>query len=127
MNPDNCYVAIIDDEESVRRALHRLLASAGYASNTFGSGDAFLESLKQRTPSCAILDFHMSGMDGLEVLTRLKKIGAAVPVLVISGHEESETKPRALAAGAELYLQKPVEGDLLLVAIERLIAGKSPA
>jgi len=123
MTRESFYIAIVDDEESVRRALGRLLTSAGYGAQTFGSGEAFLASLSRGTPACLILDFFMPAMNGVEVLKRLKKSKHSIPVIVISGHDESDTAPRALAAGAGCFLHKPVEGDLLLSAVESAVAG----
>ena len=117
MARDSFYIAIVDDEESVRRAISRLLISAGYAARGFESGDAFLESLTHESPSCVILDFYMPAMNGPEILAKLKKQARTIPVIVISGSGAADTGPRALAAGAGSFLLKPVEGDLLLETI----------
>ena len=64
-------VAVVDDEECIRKALHRLMISAGLAVKTFASGAEFLDSLKRQRPSCVVLDLHMPGVSGFEVQSRL--------------------------------------------------------
>src|SRR5262249_44402564 len=93
-------VAIVDDDTSVRRALARLLNAASFDATTFGSGQAFLESLATGTPDVVVLDLHMPGMNGLDVLAALTRAGLAVPVIMITGHASPETQARCQAAGA---------------------------
>ena len=89
-------VAIVDDEQSVRKALERLLRSAGYSVEAFGSGNEFLDSIRMRKPDCVVLDLHMPEMDGFEVQTQLVERGARVPVVVITGHDSPKNHERAL-------------------------------
>jgi FixJ family two-component response regulator len=112
-------VAIVDDEEPIRKALGRLLSSAGFDVETFPSGAAFLESLANRTPHCVVLDLHMPLMNGFDVQTRLAASpGIPVPVVIITGHDSDETRDRALAGRPVAYLRKPVDDQTLLDAIE---------
>ena len=111
-------IAIVDDDESVRRALTRLLRSAGLDVESFPSGDEFLESIPTRRPDCVVLDLHMPGLSGFEVQTRLAKSSTPVPVVIITGHDSTETRARALAAQPLAYLRKPVNDQTLLDAIE---------
>lgn len=112
-------VAIVDDEEPVRKALGRLLSSAGLDVETFPSGAAFLESLKNHSPDCVVLDLHMPLMNGFEVQARLAAPrGMPVPVVIITGHDSDETRERALATRPVAYLRKPVDDQTLLDAIE---------
>ena len=111
-------IAIVDDDESVRRALTRLLRSAGLDVESFPSGDEFLESIPTRRPDCVVLDLHMPGLSGFEVQVRLAKSSAPVPVVIITGHDSTETRARALAAQPLAYLRKPVNDQTLLDAIE---------
>lgn len=116
-------IVVVDDEESLRKALARLLRSAGFAAETFNSGATFLESVRTRTPSCVVLDLHMPGMNGFEVQAELARTGARVPVIVITGHDTPEARARAIGQGAVAYLRKPVDDTLLLGAINSAIAG----
>lgn len=120
-------VAIVDDEESVRTALRRLVRSAGLDVETFATGRQFLESLKSGRPDCVILDLHMPQINGFAVLSRLKELHNDVPVVAITGHDTPETRERALAGGAKAYLRKPVDDKALLSAIESASAGARKA
>lgn len=121
-------VAVVDDEESVRTALQRLLRSAGLGVATFASGAEFLESLKSDSsrPDCVVLDLHMPQINGFAVLARLATLQNSVPVVAITGHDTPETRQRALAGGAKAYLRKPVDDKALLGAIQ-VAAGGSQA
>lgn len=115
-------IAVVDDEEPVRRAMERLLRSAGFAAETFASGDAFMESLKHRRPDCVILDLHMPGMSGFEVQARLAQMADRPPILILTGHELEDTRMRvASIGGVHAFLRKPVDGQVLLDAIESAV------
>lgn len=117
MKPVRANIAVLDDEEPVRKALERLLRSAGMRVEVFKTGGDFLHSLATSSPDCLVLDLHMAGVNGFEVLTRLKAIGASLPVVVITGHDTPEARSRAEAEGAKAYLLKPVDERSLLDAI----------
>jgi FixJ family two-component response regulator len=112
-------VAIVDDEDSVRRALERLLRSAGIDPEVFSSGENFLASLGGRRPDCVVLDLHMPGVTGFDVQARLNASGLRIPVIIITGHDSAESRDRVSALGACAYLRKPVGAKVLLEAIER--------
>jgi FixJ family two-component response regulator len=114
-------IAIVDDEEPVRKALTRLLRSAGLDVETFPSGVEFLESLSMRRPDCVVLDLHMPQVDGFAVQARLAEAGNRLPVVIITGHDSDETRDRAMAAHPTAYLRKPVDDQTLLDAIELAI------
>lgn len=118
MSKTTPLIAIVDDEECVCKALTRLLRSAGLDVETFPSGVEFLESLPIRRPDCVVLDLHMPLMNGFEVQARLAKSSAPVPVVIITGHDSTETRDRALAGRPMAYLRKPVNDQTLLDAIE---------
>ncbi len=109
---------MVEDEESIRKALSRLLRSAGLEVEVFPSGVEFLGSLKHRHPSCVLLDLHMPAMDGFEVLGRLEQAGLRLPIIITTGHDTPETHDRVMAAKPAAYLRKPLDDQTLLDAIE---------
>ena len=120
-------VAIVDDDESVRRALQRLLHASDLIAETYASGQEFLDSLKsRRRPDCLVLDLQMPGMNGLEVQRELTNAGLRLPVVVITGHDEPGAGARCLSAGAAAYLRKPFDDRTILDAIAAAVAGPTP-
>lgn len=117
MSPAPPFIAVIDDEEAVRKALRRLLHSAGFAVETFGGGEEFLASLTRRQPDCAVLDLHMPDVSGFDVLERLAAAGTRLPVIVITGGDSPGAEARVLGSGASACLRKPISDRLLLAAI----------
>jgi FixJ family two-component response regulator len=120
------FVAVVDDEESVCRALERLLRSAGFNVETFGSGVDFVKSLASRQPACVVLDLHMPRMSGFDVQEHLIRAGAAVPIIVITGHDTSQSRDRVVGAGASAYLRKPVDDQALLDAVHKAVPSIDP-
>ena len=122
MQSEPCFVAVVDDEESVRKALGRLIRSAGFAVETFGSAVEFMQSLQRQRPDCVVLDLRMPVVGGSEVQSALARSGAALPVIIITGDDEPESRERALRLGACAYLRKPVDDAALIEAIQGAIA-----
>lgn len=114
-------VSIIDDDFSVRRALRRLVAAAGFSVETFASGGEFLDSDSLGRSHCIVLDIHLGGLSGFDVQERLKEMGVQVPVIFITAHDDAATHARVNGSGAVAYLRKPFEEHALLDAIERAI------
>jgi FixJ family two-component response regulator len=110
-------VAVVDDDDSVRRSTRRLLHAAGFEVETYSCGTEFLDAVKHRRPSCVILDLHMPGPSGLEVQRSLSASGLDIPVIFITADDDPGARDRALQAGAVSYLSKPVLGEALLDAI----------
>jgi len=127
MMKSRCHVAIVDDDQSVRKALERLLRASGLDAETFGSAHDFLASLPQGTtpPDCVVLDLQMPGTSGLDLQRQMARFGLQLPIVVITGHDEPGMRARCLAAGASAYLRKPLEAETLLAAIEAAIAHAS--
>lgn len=117
MNAIRPQIAIVDDEHSVRRALERLLRSAGMSVEVFASGAEFLAARENRAFDCVVLDLHMPVLNGFEVLQRLARAQSSVGVVAITGHDTPEAGARALAAGALACLLKPIDEQVLLDAI----------
>jgi FixJ family two-component response regulator len=122
-----CFVAVVDDDEAVRRALSRLIRSLGFEAEAFASGEAFLAALASRTPDCVVLDLHMPKVSGFEVQARMAESGLRIPVIVITGHDSPETRARALGGGAAAYLCKPLDGLALREAIHTAVVDGTTA
>ena len=123
MTKDEPLLAVVDDDADVRVALTRLVASAGFAVETFASGAEFLRSVQDHEPDCVVLDLHMPEMSGFDVQGALAVDHAAVPVVVVTGHDTAEARARAMQMGAKAYLCKPVNDEALLAAIGGAIGG----
>ena len=119
------FVVVVDDDESVSRAIKRLLRSIGIAAETFASGDAFLDvlsSMPSYHPDCVILDVQMPGLNGLEVQRRLS--GRGMPVIFITAHDDISVREQALAGGAVAYLRKPFNDELFVRTVHAALKGK---
>ena len=119
------YVAIVDDEEPVRKALKRLLRASGLDAESYASGQAFLEAAALRAPDCVLLDLHMPRMSGLQVLRALQAARRALPIVVITAHDAPETREQCLAAGASAFLRKPLEEHELLDTITAALGART--
>jgi len=122
MSTSALLVAVVDDEESVRKALRRLLRSAGMQVEAFSSGQEFLNSLVNHQPDCLLLDLHMPGLTGLDVQRRLTEAQTVLPTIIITGHDQPGVANEALAAGASSYLTKPTDERVLLDAINHAVS-----
>lgn len=114
-------VAIVDDDEIVRRALRRMIASLSFDPVEFATGEAFLTALMAHTFSCALIDMHMPGLNGVDVVVRMRREGHEVPAIIITGGDVPKMRERCLKAGAADYLVKPVERETVSVAINSLL------
>ena len=110
-------IAVVDDEESVRKSLRRLLVASELDATVYASGQEFLDSLGARQPDCLVLDLQMPGLTGLEVQRALAGARVRFPTIIITAHDEPETRARCLAAGVVAYLCKPLHDELLLETI----------
>jgi len=120
------HVAVVDDEESVRKALMRLMRSVGLSVETFASGPEFLESIETHLPDCVVLDLHMPHMNGFNVQALLARKYAALPVIIITGDDLPQARQRAMEGGASAFLRKPVLDRILLDAISAATASPQP-
>ena len=111
-------IAIVDDDASVRRALQRLVESAGYTVQAFASAREFLDWLPQGQAACLVLDVHMDGMSGFDLQRRL-----AVPVIFITAHDDALTLERISKSRAAGHLRKPIDEQAVLSAIRTAVNG----
>ncbi|CAG9185814.1 response regulator transcription factor [Cupriavidus pampae] len=110
-------VYVVDDDDSVRRALSRLLIAHGYRVTTFASAQAFLDEADlDGAPACVLLDLQMPAMDGLMLQQGLQR---RMPVIFLSGHGNVARVVQAMQAGAIEFLEKPVSDTQLLAAVEK--------
>ena len=125
MNQRLPVIAVVDDEESVRRALGRLLRSAGFEVEAFAGGREFLDASDDWRIDCVILDLHMPPPNGFEVLERLAMRKAQPLAIVLTGHDSPMSRARATASGrVSQFLAKPIDGDVLLQAIHDVTASR---
>jgi FixJ family two-component response regulator len=110
----------VDDDLSVRRALRRLVGSAGHLVETFASAQEFLDAARWAAMGCLVLDVHMDGMSGFELQERLISDRCVVPIIFITAHDDTRTRERIRASGAAGYLGKPFDPQALLDAIHRV-------
>jgi FixJ family two-component response regulator len=110
-------VFVVDDDESVCKALRRLMKSAGIKVRTFTSAEDFLNQGCQNVPGCLVLDVRMPGIGGLELQKRLASSRCRMPIIFISAHEDINAREQGLRAGVIAFLQKPFEDQMLLEAV----------
>jgi FixJ family two-component response regulator len=118
MGKESFVVYVVDDDESVRRALKRLLKSTGYHAITFESAEHFMEAIAGRGRGCLVLDIRLPGMTGLDLQDKLASSGATYPIIFMTAHDNPQWQERAKKAGALAYLKKPFDEQALLGAIE---------
>ena len=116
-------VHIVDDDASFRTAIERRLRKAGYEVATYPSAQHLLDCLPNESElACILLDVRIPGLSGPELQARLSELGSALPIVFLTGYAEVQTTVRAIKAGAEDVLTKPVSSEELLGAIERALA-----
>ena len=123
MSSDKKQIYIVDDDESVCRALKLLMSTYGFAVKKFLFGEEFFSAVPKSPPGCLILDIHMPGLDGWDALRKLKETGFKHWVIIISGDKNGDLKEKALKEGAVGFLHKPFTDkaliDLIKVAFEK--------
>jgi FixJ family two-component response regulator len=114
-------VGIVDDDQSVRRSLRRLLKSAGYAAETFASAEDYLARELFDGPICLILDVRMPGLNGLDLQKELEARGGCEQIVFITGHSDVPTCREAMRNGAVDFLLKPFDSDELIDSAEKAL------
>jgi len=118
-------ISVVDDDQSVRESLGRLIRSVGYGVQVFGSAEEFLSASHGRQADCLILDIRMPGMSGLELQRELSASNCGLPVIFITAHgSDEQARARALGAGAVAYLLKPLREEEVLKAIDAALSSK---
>jgi FixJ family two-component response regulator len=116
-------VAIVDDDQSIQRALKDLMESAGLLALCFGSAEEFLESNQRNEIACLAADIRMPGMSGLDLQAKLKAQGCRIPIIFITAHGDDQMKMQAMEAGAVDFLSKPFDDEVLLERLRAALKG----
>ncbi len=122
MTKDTATIFLVDDETSVRQALTEMLNVFGYNVEAHQTAEGLLQSLDPRQVGCIVADVRMPRMDGIELVHELSRRDVAVPVVVISGHADIAMAVAAIKAGAEDFIEKPIDDSKLVAAINRGLA-----
>jgi len=118
-------ISIVDDDPSIREALKRLMRSARFSVDTFGSAEEFLASDSLKETRCLILDARLPAMSGFELQNHLNSTRSRIPVIFITAHADEGLRRRALKGGAIAFLHKPVGREPLFKAIQSAL-GQPP-
>jgi FixJ family two-component response regulator len=116
--PAGPLISVIDDDDSMRKAVVALVRSAGYAAQGFASAKEFLASGSVARFACIITDIQMPGMSGIELKHHLTASQSSMPVIMITARHDPELEGKALASGAAAFLRKPFEADALIRCLE---------
>src|ERR1700752_4623396 len=116
-------VAVVDDDESFRGALQRLLKSAGLPVGSFGSAEAFLKSAQQNYTGCLITDIRMPGMSGLNLQAKLNADHCPIPTIFITAHGDEKMRLQAMRGGAVKFMVKPFDCGILLESVRAALEG----
>ena len=118
-------IAIVDDDESFRRATASFVRSLGYYAAAFASAEAFLTSARLDDTDCLISDMQMPGMSGIELQERLIADGSRLPIIFITAFPEAKVRDKAVAAGAVGFLAKPFNDEKLITCLDQALAALS--
>jgi FixJ family two-component response regulator len=110
-------IVIVDDDEPLREALGSVMKAAGFATNTFGSAEEFVNSANRGNTACLILDVRLPGMSGIELQKRLADAKSQIPIIFVTAHGDASLRDLVMKAGAAGFLNKPVRSDALLKEI----------
>jgi len=114
-------IHIVDDDDAVRDSLQALLEAKGYAAKSYPSAEAFLAGYRPGQTDCALVDVRMPGMGGLALLNRVKTLGLALPIVVVTGHGDIPLAVQAMKAGAVDFVEKPYSNQAILDVVRRAI------
>jgi two-component system, LuxR family, response regulator FixJ len=121
-------IYVIDDDDAIRRSLTFLLRTSGYLVRSYDDAAEFLREADKLAPGCVVTDVRMPGMDGLELVRRLKATALPLPAIVMTGHGDIALAVEAMKAGASDFIEKPFDDTTLLNAVEAALrAGAAPA
>jgi FixJ family two-component response regulator len=114
-------VLIVDDDESVRNAVVRLMVLEGYTAEGFPSGRSFLDSVPPDTKGCLVTDIYMPEMDGFSLQKKMRQLGYTLPIIFMSAQARADDRDYAVEHGAAGFLLKPFENKSLLEIVEKVL------
>lgn len=120
--PSEPVVHVVDDDEGVRSSLSFLLGCSEIATRTYETAVEFLKAVPTMEHGCIITDVRMPQMSGLELVARLKSMGVADPVIVVTGHADVPMAIQALHAGVSDFIEKPFSDEAILIAVRTALA-----
>jgi FixJ family two-component response regulator len=118
-------VAVVEDDESYRLAVQRLLKSAGFSVQSFRCAEEFLDSGCQRETGCLIADIRMPGMSGLDLQTKLNADHCPIPIIFVTAHGDEKMRLQAMRGGAVKFLAKPFDGEILLEGVRAALESEA--
>src|SRR5499427_7456409 len=124
--PSNGKVYVIDDDEAMRDSLNFLLDSSGFDVVLFENAQSFLDALPKLAFGCIVSDVRMPGIDGIELLKRMKALHSPFPVIIMTGHGDVPLAVEAMKLGAVDFLEKPFDDDILIAMIEAALKRAEP-
>lgn len=127
MKSDSGKISIVDDDDSIRRAIRALLRSVGYQVETFASAELFLESGALQETDCLVLDVRMPGIGGLDLQRRLNAEQSRVPIIFVTAHDDKSYRLAAMGAGAQNFFHKPFEANAFVAAIQAALRSSRPS
>ena len=110
-------IVIVDDDDSVRTAVHGVLKSVGFKTRSFDSAEEFLASGQQSDTACLITDIRMPGMSGIELQARLAEENRRIPIIFITSYGDTKMRMQAMKAGAFEFLRKPFDDEVLIRSV----------
>ena len=117
---------MVDDDPGLLKALGRLLTELGYRVELFASGEAFMNASGSLEATCLIIDINLGDGSGLDLARRLAKLGAAVPIIFMTGGQDDVIRTQCLDFGCVAFLLKPFTEDRLVAAIAEAVQGATP-
>jgi FixJ family two-component response regulator len=114
-------VLVVEDDDSMRQAIQRLLNAAGILTLAYASAEALLSLASDAGPACIVSDFRLPGMSGLELLSELRARGHSTPFILVTAHDTQQLRADARRRGANACLSKPFNGSDLMAAIEAAV------
>ena len=119
--PTGKLIHVVDDDRGFRKEIERLLIAHGLEVRAFSSAEEFQAQADLDEVACIILDIHLTGMSGIELLSRLTRLGPRIPVVLVTASDSEVIRRAAMAAGCDAYLQKPFSSSLLMEALAEAV------
>jgi FixJ family two-component response regulator len=120
--PNDSLISIVDDDQSFRDSMRRLIKSLGYAVDVFSSAAEFLASPRVAATHCLVADIHMPDMTGVELYGHLVRSGLRIPTILVTAYPDEDDRRRMLSEGVECYLRKPLEEAALIACLRSAVA-----